>query len=253
MDSFEVHNVRVFNDFLICPSYGSQVTIVDAKRPANMIEVANFTTGTSLCWDAVPFLPSGNILAADKNNGLYILKPMYIRACYLEGSVKDSVTLQTINSALVEILNTPVAALSGFYGNYKTGTTEAGTYCVQFSAVGYDTKIVSNVKLTNGVLTQLDVLLSSTGNVAHCIEPNEAGGVFPNPVHSTAVIKFSNVNLSSGIQFVIYNIMGRKVSEIEIPDVNEFTFDRRTLPDGIYIYKLISGNNVYAVGKIAID
>ncbi|MBK5286457.1 MAG: choice-of-anchor B family protein, partial [Bacteroidia bacterium] len=100
MDTFEVHNVRVFNDYLICPAYGSQVTIVDAARPANMVEIANYPTGNGLCWDAIPFLPSGIILATDKNDGLYILAPTYIRACYLEGWVKDSVTLQTINNAL---------------------------------------------------------------------------------------------------------------------------------------------------------
>ena len=34
-------------------------------------------------------LPSGTIVASDIDNGLYVLSPTYIRACYLEGTITD--------------------------------------------------------------------------------------------------------------------------------------------------------------------
>jgi choice-of-anchor B domain-containing protein len=70
-----VHNVRVFNDFLINPSYGSQLTIMDGARPENLIEIARHPTGTFLCWETDPYLPSGNLIATDVDSGLYIFAP----------------------------------------------------------------------------------------------------------------------------------------------------------------------------------
>ncbi|HLG36023.1 MAG TPA: choice-of-anchor B family protein [Bacteroidia bacterium] len=253
MDSFEVHNVRCFNDYLICPSYGSQVTMVDVKRPSNMVEVGNFTTGNGLCWDAIPFLPSGNILATDKANGLFVLAPTYVRACYLEGSVKDSITALIINDARVEILSTPVSTVSDFYGDYKTGTTDAGTYCVQFSALGYSSKVIRNVTLTNGEVTILDVALSFNNSSLECAEAVEHYGVFPNPVSSTAIIRFKGLNPAAENVFLLYDVMGKKVSEAKITDAAEFVFERKSLSRGIYIYKVLSGSSVFAVDKIVVD
>ena len=252
MDTLEVHNVRFFNDYLICPAYGSQVTIVDVKRPVNMVEVANFTTGNGLCWDAIPFLPSGNILATDKTNGLFVLSPTYVRACYLEGSVKDSTSGLIINDAQVEILSTPVATLSDFYGNYKTGTTEEGTYCVQVSAHAFSTKVIRNVILKTGEVTELNVVLSFDNSSLECEEAVENSGVFPNPVSSKATIRFNGLNPSAENIFVLYDVMGKKISETIIPGSNEFVFERKSLSGGMYFYRVMTGSNIFSVGKLII-
>jgi hypothetical protein len=67
-------------------------------NPDNLVEVGNFDSflgqdgGFPGVWGTYPFLPSGKILASDRNNGLFVFIPNYVRACYLEGSVVDSVT-----------------------------------------------------------------------------------------------------------------------------------------------------------------
>lgn len=169
----EVHNVRVLNDYLINPSYGSQLTLVDAARPDNLVEIAraptDFGSGQPfLCWDASPYLPSGNIIATDIAGGLFVFTPDYKRACYLEGNVTDSISGITINNVLVEILNTTKTTNSDLSGNYKTGTPASGTYDIQFSKAGYITKVYSGITLSNGVLTTLNAELASfsaSGNV----------------------------------------------------------------------------------------
>lgn len=157
----EVHNVRVFNDFLLCPSYGSQLTIVDGARPDNLIEIARHATGSYLCWDASPYLPSGNIIATDMDGIFYVFAPYYVRACYLEGNVTDQTTGLPIDGAQAQILSTTAFANSNIVGDYKTGNATAGTFDVQFSKPGYITKVINGVVLTNGVLTTLDVQLES--------------------------------------------------------------------------------------------
>jgi len=159
MSNHEVHNVRVINDYLICPSYGSQLTIVDAARPANLIEIARYTTGTYLCWDASPYLPSGNIIVTDMDGEFYVFAPYYVRACYLEGNVTDLVTGNSLSGVTAKILNTTKQVLSNTSGDYKTGYPTAGTFDVEFSRPGYITKVETGVVLASGVLTILDVQL----------------------------------------------------------------------------------------------
>jgi choice-of-anchor B domain-containing protein len=160
----EIHNVRVLNDFLINPSYGSQITIVDAARPHNLIEIAHAKTDNNsgqsfLCWDASPYLPSGNLIATDVAGGLLIFTPTYTRACYLEGTVYDSLSNALLNNVLVEINSTSTSVTSAINGEYKTGIINAGIYDVTFSKPGYITKTYTGVNLSNGVLTIIDALL----------------------------------------------------------------------------------------------
>ncbi len=159
MPAEEVHNVRVLDDYLVNPSYGSQLTIVDAQYPDNLIEIASYPTGNYLCWDADPYLPSGNIIATDVGGGLYVFAPYYVRACYLEGNVTDANSGLPINGVTVNILTTNASSSTSSAGDYKTGYPDAGTYQIEFIKAGYETKVISNVVLTSGVVQTLNVQL----------------------------------------------------------------------------------------------
>lgn len=177
MPDQEVHNVRVIDDFLINPSYGSQLTIVDGARPWNLIEIARYQTGPYLCWDASPYLPSGNIIASDMSGEFYVFAPYYVRACYLEGNVTDQATGLPINGALVKILSTTKEVNSNFSGDYYTGYPTAGTFDVEFSKPGYLTKVENGVILSNGVLTTLNVQLTPFAPVVNVIDNSTGIGI----------------------------------------------------------------------------
>lgn len=177
MPDQEVHNVRVIDDYLINPSYGSQLTIVDGARPWNLIEIARYQTGPYLCWDASPYLPSGNIIASDMSGEFYVFAPYYVRACYLEGNVTDQVTSLPINGALVKIISTTKDANSNFAGNYYTGYPTAGTFDVEFSKPGYITKVENGVILSNGVLTTLNVQLMPFAPVVNVVDNSTGTGI----------------------------------------------------------------------------
>ena len=169
----EVHNVRVLNDFLINPSYGSHLTIVDASRPNNLVEIANASarwngSQSYLCWDASPYLPSGNIIVTDVAGGLFIYHPVYVHASYLEGNVTDSITHSTIFGAKIEILGTTKTTSSDLNGLYKTGIASSGNYDIRFSHSGYVSKTFYGVTLSSGQVTIINAELdpfSVTGNV----------------------------------------------------------------------------------------
>lgn len=158
--AFEVHNVRVIGDFLVNPSYGGQLTIVDASRPDNLIETAWAVVGTSLVWDADPYLPSGIIFATAKNEGLFVFQPSYQHAAWLEGIVTDSISGLPLIGAKVFVTGTPNADTSKINGAYKTGAAAQGSYTVDVIKPGYNPKSIQNVVLQNGVVTTLNIQLS---------------------------------------------------------------------------------------------
>ena len=78
----------MIGDYLVISYYRDGVIIVDVSDPANMVEVGQFDTspfssapGFQGCWGAYPYLSSGNILATDRQEGLFVLSPNYVEAC----------------------------------------------------------------------------------------------------------------------------------------------------------------------------
>ena len=157
--TFEVHNVRVLNDFLINPSYGGQLTIVDAHRPDNLIETAHVSLGNSLVWDADPYLPSVIVFATAKSEGLFIYQPTYQRAAYLDGRVTDSATGQPLSKVRVMVLNTPNSDVTHADGIFKTGVAQPGTYTLQVGKIGYKALTVPDVVLKTGETIWLELAL----------------------------------------------------------------------------------------------
>jgi choice-of-anchor B domain-containing protein len=167
------HNTFVRGNFIITSYYRDGVTINDITFPDNMVLTGEYDTsplsggGFNGCWGVYPYPNSGNIFATDIEQGLFILGPTYVQACYLEGLVTDSITGMPINDANVEII-APDADLanSDIFGNYSSGVLTAGTYSVQFSKVGYESKTISGVSLTNGSITSQDAELAPLASIA---------------------------------------------------------------------------------------
>jgi choice-of-anchor B domain-containing protein len=194
MPTQEVHNVRVLNDFLINPSYGSQLVICDGARPSNIIEIANYPTGNFLNWDASPYLPSGNIISTDVDGGFYVFAPNYVRACYLEGNVVDSITGAPLNNVKVEVNGLARNISTDLLGDFRDGTVYAGTYDIDFSKPGYKTKTYPATVLANGVLTNLNVQL-----VPLIITGTVNSSVFGNGI-ANATVYFNNGTIFSSVQ-----------------------------------------------------
>lgn len=160
------HNVHVLGDYLVISNYTDGCVVVDATRPENMVEAGFYDTSTEFlngfhgCWGAYPYFPSGLIAATDIENGLFILKPTYRRACYLEGKVTDEVTGAPVAEARVQI-QSPDAnfAKADIAGNYKTGQITPGTFEVTFRAKGYFDK-KAQATLAQGEITLLDVAMT---------------------------------------------------------------------------------------------
>ena len=150
------HNTHVDGDFVVTSYYRDGVSIVDISNPSNLVEVAYYDTsddfsgdGFNGAWGAYPWLPSGNILVTDIENGLFVIEPKYTNASFLEGIVTDASTGAPMSNVLVEIISQNNGTYTDLSGAYQTGTADAGTYTVVFSAPGYEDQLVE-VDLESG-------------------------------------------------------------------------------------------------------
>ena len=73
------HNTHVHGKYLVTSYYCDGVTVVDSSDPTNLQGVAYYDTSDSTggtfsgAWGAYPWLPSGNILVSDRQEGLHVL------------------------------------------------------------------------------------------------------------------------------------------------------------------------------------
>lgn len=154
------HNVYVWNDWIVVAYYTSGTLIVDAARPDNLIEVGSFdsylgpTGGFPGVWGSYPFLPSGKILSSDRNSGLYVFIPNYVRAAYLEGTVIDSITKEPILGAVVTIISPEIVLPTPTKqdGSFKTGKAVPGTFDITIQKDGYFPKTIQAVFINGEIL-----------------------------------------------------------------------------------------------------
>ncbi len=191
------HNVKVLNDFLVVAYYRDGVNIVDAARPHNMIEVGYYDTnptsggGFDGIWGLECYLPSGTIVACDMTEGVFILDPTYVRACYLEGQVTDATNGNPIPGASITILSSTAQDVADAAGDYATGVAAAGTYQVRYSKYGYRDSVIT-VTLANGVLNIQNIPLQPNAIVQMTV--NVVDATTGNPIPNAGVIFYEISN-----------------------------------------------------------
>lgn len=164
-----VHNTHILrvagNDYAVTSWYKDGFTIVDAGRPNNLVEVAQYDNyagsggGFEGAWGVYPFLPSGNIVVSNIEDGLYVYTPTYVRACYLEGTITDSVCGVALGNVHITVTAAGINDSTDLSGVYRTGTPTPGTYTVTYSRSGYVTKTITGVVLAPGIVNNIDIQL----------------------------------------------------------------------------------------------
>ncbi len=168
------HNVHVRNDWAVTSWYTDGLVISDVHRPDNMVITGLYDTwagtgpGFDGCWGVFPFFPSGTVIASNipNTNGgtgkLFVLTPTYVRACYLEGSVKSDCTGLPLSDVTIDVnsSDTWIDTKTGTNGVFKTGQAQAGNFTVTVSKAGFVTQTF-DVTFVPGEVVELDVILEA--------------------------------------------------------------------------------------------
>jgi len=244
------HNVHVWENWLIVSYYTDGCIIIDATHPDNLVEVGNFdtyippTTGFQGVWGAYPFLPSGLVLCTDIGNGLFVLEPNYIQACYLEGMVTDASNGSAISPANIDLETTLTFANTDATGNYKTGMATAGSYAITASRPGYVSQTLT-VDLDNGATTILDFALEPLPSFAVSGTVVEAGSGTP--------IEGAIINIADDGGFFNFDLVSDASGNFNIPTFFEGQYDLATGKWG-YKTKFESNTNIdMSTGSLTIE
>lgn len=159
------HNTHFLDNYIITSHYRDGVTIHDVSDPSNIILTGYYDTsplaggGFNGAWGAWPYLPSGNIIVSDMEEGLFIIGPTYQAAARLQGNVTEFGTGTPLAGVVVELTSIGVNENTDLFGHYASGTAIAGTYSVTFQKGGYISQTVNGIVLSNGEVTTVDVEL----------------------------------------------------------------------------------------------
>ena len=197
-------------------------------------------------WGVFPYFPSGAIVVSNIEDGLYVFTPTYAQACYLEGTVTDSITGFPINGATIKVTGSSLALTetTNISGVYATGApAPGGTFTITYSATKYKTKTITGVQLSSGALTLKDVKLIPTASGIFDNELYDASlSVYPNPFTNDINISYefqSKVNAGSAI--LLTDMLGKEIQKFEVSDMKGNLSINTGLNAGVYFVRIVSG------------
>lgn len=242
------HNTFVKGDHLVTSYYKDGVTIVDATKPDNLVQVGNYDTspfisedGFAGCWGVYPYFASGTIVASDSEEGLFVMSANYARACYLEGLVTSSQAGGAISGTRVEFMGTGNFKFSAADGNYRTGIGAPGTYDVRFYKPGCSTLIVTDVNMAAGQTTTLNVDMDCTTVGLGDDELNSDMLQFK-MLDRSKLYYYNNTGFTDAATIRLYTLNGQLYKEWQIETPEAVIDLKATTDNALYIAELSIGN-----------
>lgn len=225
------HNTHVLGDFLVTSYYADGLSIVDVSEPSNMVEVAYYDTspfytgnGFHGAWGAYPWLPSGNILVTDMEEGLYVLSFNRSLASRIRGQVSDVKSGLPIRGAELYLINKKGTVVSDLKGFYQTGLGEEGVYDLVCKAPGYQ-DFVQSVTLIKGDVLDFEIQMT----------PQSAPHIYPNPSYSGSV----NIHATEDLHVFVTSLEGKFQTSLALSEGHQY-LDLSFLKPGVYIMQLSS-------------
>ncbi len=242
------HNVHFHNNFLVNSYYTAGVQILDVSEPGIMVETGYYDTsndsgdGFGGCWGAYPYLPSGNILATDRQRGLFVLSSDYTRASFINVSVIDSLNQQSLINADVELLGGDISGRTNIFGNLKGGQVASGTYSLVASKNGYLPDTIS-VSLSPGNMLNVQVALLPANVSLDEMGPLRSLDIYPNPLQgdqaSLQLSKWSDD--FKGAQYRLIDLNGRVLQSGTL-EAKQVDLAQNQLAEGVYQFQISTGN-----------
>lgn len=244
------HNVHYLKGFLPTAYYTDGIKILDGSRPDNLVEVGSYDTytgsdgGFSGVWEVYPYFPSGLLIASDIQTGLWVFRPTYQKACFLEGLITDAKTGSPVNDVEVKILAPQInLELSNTAGKYATGIAQSGTFKVVFAKTGYQSDTLSAL-INNGKVTILDVKLRPNGFTTGLKDlpllPLQLT-VSPNPFAESMRLSYTWQGQSQAAIIRVYNALGVTIEQHTLLPGNGQIQIGQNLPKGQYWVQVQNG------------
>lgn len=264
------HNPLIKGDYCYVSYYEDGVQIWDISNPSmpalagyyDMVNNSNYNGTSRGVWGVYPFLPSGNILASDDINGLYVLSFTTILP----------VELTEIQARTTDDLKAEVEWTTSSEVNSKEFQVERSRDGVSFvhigtvAAAGNSTEPITYTFLdedtSNGISYYRLKMVDQDGefeysDLVYVIVkiPEDNVKIFPNPVSKSQEIIVQMVGQSDMASRIrVYDTTGKSVYSADILAGQEsFSIPTDSFSQGFYLVKVISNNALFGKRILMID
>ena len=248
------HNPFIIgNQYAIISYYHEGVQIYDISNPLNPVKAGYYDTNASNrnyngykgSWGVFPFFPSGNIIASDINNGLFILKPTFDLG-YCQDNITSCKRVLTATKKEIRAGEsiTLQAGFSAEAGSIFTAQIDA-CYATNLPAVVAEETELSEpegIVGTNGFLSN-DLTINTLSSASIL--------VYPNPFQQEFKILLpANSNIfSNSIQLI--NNLGQSIpSRKTTCGENCWSIETTNLSSGVYTILLKEHTNKMLTKKV---
>lgn len=155
------HNAHINGTLNHVAYYEDGYRLFDIRNRRAPVEVANFDTDGQAgrsgsftnVWGVFPYLPSGNVLLSDIEDGLFVISVTPADPGYVTGTITDQfgspVAGVQIHSSLTDPTENRMNVFSLEDGSFYYGSL-AEKVDLEFSAEGYETLVLSGIDLVPG-------------------------------------------------------------------------------------------------------
>jgi choice-of-anchor B domain-containing protein len=157
-----VHNVHVWGRYAAVAWYTAGVRILDMIDPTHPREVGFYDTypeasgGYNGVWEVYPYLPSGKLIASDRQHGLFVMTFNNAIAGSIKGVVRNGATNAPMPGVKVYVPQLGRVVVTDSQGRYYVGTAQGETLTLETREFGFGgTSLPVNI---SGDLQQ-DILL----------------------------------------------------------------------------------------------
>ena len=145
------HNLIVRCDRLYVSYYYEGVQIFDISDPANPVRIHYYdtstrpnTSGYEGAWGVYPFLPSGNILVSDMQNGLFVFEGVSDNEC------ENAVSTETPENIFNKLITYPQPASNFIQIEIQTSDSQEDTQFELINLTGKSVQIFPSLNLLEG-------------------------------------------------------------------------------------------------------
>jgi choice-of-anchor B domain-containing protein len=245
-----VHNLFILGNYAHISYYSDGYVVLDISDPEN--PVLDGFYDTSSMWGCYPYLPSGNTICSDINQGLYVLHfdgivPVELNS-FTAVANNQNVILNWSTATETNHLGFEIQKKDGNWfhtigfveGNGTTTEIKNYSYTDQSLQTGTYYYRLKQVDFDGGSEYSEEVMAEVTNPSKFVLDQN-----YPNPFNPSTKIKFSIPN-SEFVNLSIYNLVGEKVADLVNESLTageyEKEFNAAGLSSGIYIAKISAGN-----------
>ena len=217
------HNPFIYgNQYAFVSYYHDGVQVYDISDPANPFRAAYYDTNTAHtgyggykgCWGVYPFLPSGNIIASDVSNGLYVLQTTFpLQNCEEEANISGTYEDDWVFEANFSIASDATIMLGGNMTFRAANKVELNPGFESENGSVLKTDLTDNC---NDAINDNTVEEEEDESATKTRGENDVFQVqsYPNPFQTRALIEYVIPKEGINVRLEIYNSNGQKVQTL---------------------------------------